>query len=59
MGVFEPRWVMRVIGFLLMIPGMHGWGKEGHFITCKIAEVFIFLSFGKLFSGFWNLEFGV
>lgn len=25
--------------FLYVLPGTHSWGKEGHYITCKIAEV--------------------
>ncbi|KAH7654781.1 S1/P1 nuclease protein [Dioscorea alata] len=24
--------------FLYVLPGTHSWGKEGHYITCKIAE---------------------
>ncbi|KAD3336874.1 hypothetical protein E3N88_32393 [Mikania micrantha] len=26
---------------LLLIPGIIGWGKEGHYATCKIAESFL------------------
>ena len=29
----------RGLVFLLVIPGILGWGPEGHYTTCKIAEV--------------------
>ncbi|CAA2984677.1 endonuclease 4-like [Olea europaea var. sylvestris] len=41
MGELEPRWMGRAMVFLLIIWGVHGWGKEGHFIICKIAEEYL------------------
>ncbi|KAL8032684.1 hypothetical protein ABFX02_13G112300 [Erythranthe guttata] len=41
MGVFELRLVIKVITLLLIVPSMYGWGKQGHFMTCKIAENFL------------------
>ncbi|XP_024018900.1 endonuclease 4 isoform X2 [Morus notabilis] len=32
-------WVELV--FLVLIPGILGWGKEGHYATCKIAEGYL------------------
>lgn len=55
MGGFELRWVVRVTVVLMMVPKILGWGKEGHYVICKIAEVtevFFFLNFfaGHFFS---------
>ncbi|XP_022142132.1 endonuclease 4-like [Momordica charantia] len=36
MGRFELFW--RASVFLLLVPGILGWGKEGHYAICKIAE---------------------
>ncbi|XP_047333218.1 endonuclease 4-like [Impatiens glandulifera] len=44
MGKFEFLWAGRVILLLLLlqlIPGILGWGKEGHYATCKIAEAYL------------------
>ncbi|KAK6124414.1 hypothetical protein DH2020_041834 [Rehmannia glutinosa] len=41
MGFFEPWWIMRVFIVLLMAPRIHGWGKEGHYVVCKIAENYL------------------
>ncbi|KAM7500832.1 hypothetical protein LguiA_025246 [Lonicera macranthoides] len=42
MGNFELRCIARVLVLLLAsIPAILGWGKEGHFATCKIAEGFL------------------
>ncbi|XP_012837673.1 PREDICTED: endonuclease 4-like [Erythranthe guttata] len=41
MGVFELRLVIMVVTLLLIVPSMYGWGKHGHFMTCKIAENFL------------------
>jgi hypothetical protein len=27
-------------------PAAHAWGKEGHYMTCKITEVSFLLAFG-------------
>ncbi|GFQ06354.1 endonuclease 4 [Phtheirospermum japonicum] len=32
---------MRVFIFLLLTPRIHGWGKEGHYAVCKIAENYL------------------
>ncbi|XP_047332170.1 endonuclease 4-like isoform X2 [Impatiens glandulifera] len=43
MGRSEFLWAGRVILLLLLqlIPGILGWGKEGHYATCKIAEAYL------------------
>ncbi|KAF3976455.1 hypothetical protein CMV_000366 [Castanea mollissima] len=41
MGGSELVWVSRSLGFLLLIPGILGWGKEGHYAICKIAEGYL------------------
>ena len=35
--------VTELIIFLVTVPGILGWGLEGHYATCKIAEVRLFL----------------
>lgn len=35
----QPQWTMGVVIFVFLIPGIHGWGQDGHYATCKIAEV--------------------
>ncbi|POO03671.1 S1/P1 nuclease [Trema orientale] len=32
---------LRELVFLLLIPGILGWGEEGHYATCKIAEGYL------------------
>lgn len=49
MGGFELRWVVRVTVVLMMVPKILGWGKEGHYVICKIAEVTEFFFLFKLF----------
>ncbi|XP_068321472.1 endonuclease 4 [Pyrus communis] len=34
-------WTWRVLGSLLLVPGILCWGKEGHYTICKIAEGFL------------------
>lgn len=43
MGVLDrqPQWTMGVVIFVFLIPGIHGWGKDGHYATCKIAENYL------------------
>jgi hypothetical protein len=41
--------IEEVFVILLLLPGIFGWGKEGHYAICKIAQV-KFLSFQKLGS---------
>ncbi|MCD7467682.1 hypothetical protein HAX54_005247 [Datura stramonium] len=41
MGVFELRWFVRVSVVLMMVPKILGWGKEGHYVICKIAEEYL------------------
>ncbi|XP_019234900.1 PREDICTED: endonuclease 4-like isoform X2 [Nicotiana attenuata] len=38
MGGFELIWFVRVTVILMMVPKILGWGKEGHYVICKIAE---------------------
>lgn len=39
-------WIKGTIAILLLlIPGNLGWGKEGHYATCKIAEVNFIMSY--------------
>ncbi|KAK4589971.1 hypothetical protein RGQ29_020514 [Quercus rubra] len=40
MGGSELVWV-RSLGFLLLMPGILGWGMEGHYAICKIAEGYL------------------
>lgn len=37
-------WIWRALILLQLVNGVLGWGKEGHFAICKIAEVRIFFS---------------
>lgn len=37
--------VVRVIVMLMLIGGAFGWGKDGHYAVCKIAQVHIFYIF--------------
>ncbi|CAL5344910.1 unnamed protein product [Camellia sinensis] len=41
MGGFEILWIGRVILLLQLVPGILGWGKEGHYTICKIAEGYL------------------
>lgn len=41
MGGSELVWVRRSLGILLLMPGILGWGKEGHYAICKIAEGYL------------------
>lgn len=45
MGQSELCWTANVFVFLLLLPGILGWGREGHYAVCKIAEVTIFQFF--------------
>lgn len=45
MGRSELCWIAIAFVFLLLVPEVVGWGKEGHYVVCKIAEVSIFKSF--------------
>ncbi|XP_015887054.1 endonuclease 4 isoform X1 [Ziziphus jujuba] len=36
-----PWWIGRALFFLLMVPGILAWGKEGHYAICKIAEGYL------------------
>lgn len=33
--------IARIFVFLLIIPRIFGWGREGHYATCKIAEGYL------------------
>jgi hypothetical protein len=39
MGVSGLLWAVRALVLLQFVTGILGWGKEGHYATCKIAEV--------------------
>lgn len=43
MGKVELWWTVRgmIVLLLLLIPGVLGWGKEGHYAICKIAEGYL------------------
>lgn len=32
-------WFVRALMLLQLVNGVLSWGKDGHFATCKIAEV--------------------
>ncbi|WCJ26961.1 endonuclease 4 [Euphorbia peplus] len=34
-------WLTIIIFLLQLLTGIHGWGKEGHFAVCKIAEGYL------------------
>ncbi|KAG7033894.1 Endonuclease 4 [Cucurbita argyrosperma subsp. argyrosperma] len=38
MGQSELCLIAKAFAFLLLVPGILGWGKEGHYLICKIAE---------------------
>ena len=44
---------LRELVFLLLIPGILGWGKEGHYAICKIAEVSISITYATVFFFFF------
>uniref|UniRef100_A0A6N2KG98 Aspergillus nuclease S1 n=1 Tax=Salix viminalis TaxID=40686 RepID=A0A6N2KG98_SALVM len=41
MGVSGLLWAVRVLVLLQSVTGILGWGKEGHYATCKIAEGYL------------------
>ncbi|TYK31077.1 endonuclease 4-like isoform X1 [Cucumis melo var. makuwa] len=41
MGQSELCWTANVFVFLLLLPGILGWGREGHYAVCKIAEGYL------------------
>jgi hypothetical protein len=41
MGGSELLWIGKVILLLQLIPGILGWGKDGHYTICKIAQVYL------------------
>ncbi|XP_059292448.1 endonuclease 4-like isoform X2 [Lycium ferocissimum] len=41
MGGFELKWFVRVVVVLMMVPNILGWGKDGHYVICKIAEEYL------------------
>jgi hypothetical protein len=56
MGRKKLFWIGRALGFLLLIPGILGWGKEGHYAVCKIAEVSISVINSKRLFNFFFLN---
>ncbi|XP_021295222.1 endonuclease 4-like isoform X1 [Herrania umbratica] len=41
MGWHELLWIGRVLVLMLLVHGVIGWGKEGHYAVCKIAEGYL------------------
>ncbi|KAK4399066.1 Endonuclease 1 [Sesamum angolense] len=41
MGMSDRWWISRVVICLLIIPRINGWGKDGHYVICKIAENYL------------------
>ncbi|KAI3676760.1 hypothetical protein L1987_86373 [Smallanthus sonchifolius] len=41
MSGFEVRGTFSILLLLILVPGNLGWGKEGHYATCKIAQSFL------------------
>ncbi|EOY28377.1 hypothetical protein QUC31_013005 [Theobroma cacao] len=41
MGSHELLWIGRVLVLMLLVHGVIGWGKEGHYAVCKIAEGYL------------------
>lgn len=41
MGVSGLLWALRALVLLQFVTGILGWGKEGHYATCKIAEGYL------------------
>ncbi|CAK7350687.1 unnamed protein product [Dovyalis caffra] len=41
MGVSGLLWTVRVLVLLQLVTGILGWGKEGHYVICKIAEGYL------------------
>lgn len=40
--------IERVFVILLLVPEIFAWGKEGHYVICKIAQVNFLFDFGGL-----------
>nr|KJB82795.1 hypothetical protein B456_013G213400 [Gossypium raimondii] len=38
MGWHELLWVGRLLVLMQLLHGVFGWGKDGHFAVCKIAD---------------------
>lgn len=42
MGSFKLLWCIGIaVVVVQLIPGIHGWGQHGHYVTCKIAEGYL------------------
>nr|KJB57614.1 hypothetical protein B456_009G172200 [Gossypium raimondii] len=41
MGWHELLWVGRLLVLMQLLHGVFGWGKDGHFAVCKIAEEYL------------------
>ncbi|XP_051129029.1 endonuclease 4-like [Andrographis paniculata] len=41
MAEFREWWLTSVVVLFFVIPKVYGWGKEGHFTVCKIAEYYL------------------
>lgn len=51
MGCHELLWIGRLLVLMQLVHGVVGWGKDGHYAVCKIAEVtLLFPPFFKIYS---------
>ncbi|XP_022724260.1 endonuclease 4-like isoform X2 [Durio zibethinus] len=41
MGWLELLWIGRVLVLMQLVHGVAGWGKDGHYAVCKIAEGYL------------------
>ncbi|XVF25880.1 hypothetical protein REPUB_Repub13aG0252000 [Reevesia pubescens] len=41
LGWFELLWIGKVLVLMQLVHGVVGWGKDGHFAICKIAEGYL------------------
>ncbi|KAF7142662.1 hypothetical protein RHSIM_Rhsim05G0153900 [Rhododendron simsii] len=41
MGGSEFMWIGKATLLLQLIPGILGWGKDGHYTICKIAQEYL------------------
>ncbi|XP_022715969.1 endonuclease 4-like isoform X3 [Durio zibethinus] len=41
MGWHEVLWIGRILVLMQLVHGVVGWGKDGHYAVCKIAEAYL------------------
>ena len=58
LGRCSPFWFVLLLCFAFMIgPGAQGWSKEGHIMTCRIAQVKLKFYFNNnLFTASWMVN---